>query len=537
MKTNTILFKTTKIIFALIILLLSLPCNAQDTIICNSGTKYYWNNEPISTDSTEIELCTYPPIVAGATDCLSPRPSRWKAIVFPENTEKVVYGIAGTTVLCENPKGCYFYLMKKININDTIRYEIIDSAEWNNNSFARYMDYNVDIPFTGQLDFPYSQYQNAIFPNGDSSDIQKVYEAYFSTPRTFTDTFYIGTSLNAYIPNPPQFYHKYNEILVGYKSNPNDYQYYSNWILYDIETNNYYANIQSILYGALFPILEPNIDICPNVNNIWAENVDTNSAVIEWIRPYIATYYNVEYGIEGFARGTGTIVDSIDENNTTMMLSDLLPNTNYEFYIQAYCSANDTLSNWRKVSFHTLNPIDFMCPAVENLDTMYVFDTRAKVSWNTITNNIEHCEMEWGESGFEQGQGNYVRYIYDSSYFFSTLTPGTTYDVYVRSYCSTLEEYSPWQKITFTTQSIGINTANDSNTIIDIYPNPTTGIVEVSLPQEFENQDIKLYNLRGVLLQTKVLHGGITQFDISSLPDGVYIIKVGEISKQVVKSK
>ncbi|MBR4300545.1 MAG: T9SS type A sorting domain-containing protein, partial [Bacteroidales bacterium] len=89
----------------------------------------------------------------------------------------------------------------------------------------------------------------------------------------------------------------------------------------------------------------------------------------------------------------------------------------------------------------------------------------------------------------------------------------------------------------FTTQSIGINTANDSNTIIDIYPNPTTGIVEVSLPQEFENQDIKLYNLRGVLLQTKVLHGGITQFDISSLPDGVYIIKVGETSCRVVKTK
>ena len=531
---NTDLYSKLKNIIVLIVLLLSLPCNAQDTIICNSGTKYYWNNELSNTDSTEIQLTIIPWIIAGDVDTITMRSSRWKTIVFPENTEKIVYGIAGTTVLCENPKGCYFYLMKKVNINNTILYEVIDSAEWNNNSFARYIDYNVDEAFIRQLQYPYSQYRNAIFPNGDSSGIQKVYETYFSTPRALTDTFYIGMNHNIHIPNAPQFHFINNNLLIGYESTPYDYRYYSSWLVHINHTDAYHE-VRSPYYGGLFHIIEPNIDICPNVNNLWVENVDTNSAVIEWIRPYIATYYNVEYGIEGFARGTGTIVDSIDENNTTMMLSDLLPNTNYEFYIQAYCSANDTLSNWRKVSFHTLNPIDFMCPAVENLDTMYVFDTRAKVSWNTITNNIEHCEMEWGESGFEQGQGNYVRYIYDSSYFFSTLTPGTTYDVYVRSYCPHLNEYSVWEYLSFTTQNIGINTAD--NTLIDIYPNPTKGIVEVSLPQEFENQDIKLYNLQGVLLQTKVLHGGITQFDISSLPDGVYIIKVGETSCRVVKTK
>lgn len=89
----------------------------------------------------------------------------------------------------------------------------------------------------------------------------------------------------------------------------------------------------------------------------------------------------------------------------------------------------------------------------------------------------------------------------------------------------------------FTTQNIGINTADNGNTIIDIYPNPTTGIVEVSLPQEFENQDIKLYNLQGSLLQTKVLNGGVATFDLSSYPNGVYIIRVGETSCRVLKTK
>lgn len=89
----------------------------------------------------------------------------------------------------------------------------------------------------------------------------------------------------------------------------------------------------------------------------------------------------------------------------------------------------------------------------------------------------------------------------------------------------------------FTTQNIGINTADNGNTIIDIYPNPTTGIVEVSLPQEFENREVQLYDLQGILLQTKVLQTGIATFDLSAYPNGVYIIKVGEASCRVVKKK
>ena len=529
---NTDLYSKLKNIIALIVLLLSLSANAQDTIICNSDTKYYWNNELSNTDSTELQLTIIPWVTGGDIDIITTKPSRWKAIVFPENTEKIVYGIAGTTVLCENPKGCYFFLMKKINVNGTIRYEIIDSAEWNNNSFARYMDYNVDIPFAEQLGFPYSQYRNVIFPYGDSSGIQKVYEAYFSTPRAVTDTFYIGMNHNIHTPNENDYFDNSN-LLIGYKSNPPELRYYSNWLLYRMVHDSYHE-IQSLKYGGLFPIIEPDSNICVNVNNIWAENVDTNSVVIEWIRPYIATYYNVEYGVEGFARGSGTIVNNIDENNTTMMLSDLLPNTNYEFYIQAYCSANDTLSNWRRFVFRTLNPYDFRCAEVENLDTMYVRDTRAKIQWHIAHSNVEYCQIEFGESGFEQGTGTLIRYVYDSSYFFNNLTPGTSYDAYVRSYCPTLEEHSPWQMITFTAKSIGINEAKPEIPIT-LQPNPTEGIVEVSLPQEYENHPVELYDLQGKLLQTNTLQAGKTVFNLSSYPNGVYVIKVGETSKQVVK--
>ena len=109
--------------------------------------------------------------------------------------------------------------------------------------------------------------------------------------------------------------------------------------------------------------------------------------------------------------------------------------------------------------------------------------------------------------------------------------------MYIRSYCQHLDEYSPWEYLSFTTQSIGITTVDEENSPIDITPNPTTGIIKISLPQEFENQEVQLYDLQGTLLQTKVLHGGVATFDLSSYPNGVYIIKVGETSCRVVKTK
>ena len=295
---NANLFSKMKNIFVILFILsLSFPIKAQDTIKFNTGTKYYWNNELTNSDSTKRQLAVST-LGYGPYDT-EKKCARWKAIAFPPNTEKMVYGIAGTTILCENPKGCFFYLMKKVNINDTIRYEIIESAEWNNNSFAGYIDYNIDTSFTPTLDYPASLYRNQIFHDGDSS-VQKVYEVYFSTPRALTDTFYIGMSTNLYIPYPNQFYSNDHTVIVGYLPIPWDERYYSRWLLYDPEID-VCQDIRSPYHGGLFAIVEPDSNVCPNVNNVWVENVDTNSAVVKWGRPYIATYYNVEYGVEGFA--------------------------------------------------------------------------------------------------------------------------------------------------------------------------------------------------------------------------------------------
>ena len=167
---------------------------------------------------------------------------------------------------------------------------------------------------------------------------------------------------------------------------------------------------------------------------------------------------------------------------------------------------------------------------------LYVRDVRAKIRWDNPSAEVSHCELEWGESGFEQGQGNYVRYVYDTSYSFQNLAAATAYDVYIRTYCPRSNVYGDWQKLTFTTEGNSINEA-ENQLPISVNPNPTTGMVEVTLPQGYENQTVEVYDVQGKLLQSQHLQNGKATFNLSEYPNGVYVIKVGNSSCRVVKSK
>ena len=60
-----------------------------------------------------------------------------------------------------------------------------------------------------------------------------------------------------------------------------------------------------------------------------------------------------------------------------------------------------------------------------------------------------------------------------------------------------------------------------------IYPNPASNVLSVSLPHN-EAVDVQLFNMTGQLLMTKSISGTST-LDISSIPQGVYVVKVGAL--------
>ena len=530
----------------LVILLLSFNISnlkAQE-MITFPDERYYWDRDTSKYDTDSSGFFWFDTRNYSVNDNVYltekelRRPALLKEVIFPTTTETRVYGIAGSTIGCNNPYGCYFYLCKKINGE----YVILDSARWDHTTNYKYVDYySNSTSLNNPIDIGWyaSIVRDGGVPMLDTIEgAVPVFEAFFDYPFSMNDTFYIGMNSNGVLRK------EYSTDTTTLWPNNSLRKHYSLWWmrvneyvnnLYDWnwihaphgEVYRYWLPINAL--GGLHPIISP--PTCPTIIETKVDSLTYCSAHIGWRQTYVSTYCRIEYGVEGFVRGTGTTIDNI--TTTDVILNNLLPNTGYDVYLQSYCAASDTVSGWRKISFVTL---DTMCPALENLRMLYVRDVRAKIRWDNPSPEVSHCELEWGESGFEQGQGYYVRYVYDTSYSFLSLAAGTTYDVYIRTYCPRSNVYGDWQKLTFTTEGNSIDEA-ENQLPISVNPNPTTGMVEVTLPQGYENQTVEVYDVQGKLLQSQRLQNGKATFNLSEYPNGVYVIKVGNANCRVVKSK
>ena len=556
----------TIVFFVVLFFFLSFSTKAQDTIYCPSN-KYYWDNEncdiidamihtaPTRTlsgycfpthgiDSIAVSRNLYKPVVL-------------KQIICPDidnngNSLKEfnVYGIAGTPTACGNPNGCYYYLCQKIGTD----YVIIDSAEWTHNGTDyNYVNYALDpIPSWLEHEDPlqcYPTFSNLTgAPPVLAAGKVPVYEAYFHQPISVSDTFYIGMNPNCV---PRKFGHKsssnwkwpitdstrfsfsfYASISLVTSTTFDPDSTAKPFIFYPLDSNNR-MSFSTQIYGSFFPIMEPAPYSCDPITKLKADSISYNSAYIHWRHTLYNTYYQMEYGEKGFQHGTGVFIDSIMAQE--MWLNNLETNTKYEVYVRAYCDAEDSasVSPWRKVSFKTF---DTTCAVVANPTTVYVQDKLARISWEiTDKEEVSNCEMEWGESGFARGSGKRVNNLQDTTYLFRNLSPNTSYEAFIRTYCPRSDVYSPWIKVSFTTETSGIMEAESSP--IEVHPNPTTGIVEIILPQGYENKEVHIYNIHGTLLQTKQAQGTKLTLDLSAYSDGVYIIKIDNYSTRIVKTK
>lgn len=89
---------------------------------------------------------------------------------------------------------------------------------------------------------------------------------------------------------------------------------------------------------------------CAQPITLSASAVTSTTATLNWIESGTATAWNIEYGEEGFAQGTGTAANNVSNAHP---ISPLLPQTTYEFYVQSICeSATSTWSG--PYSFRTL---------------------------------------------------------------------------------------------------------------------------------------------------------------------------------------
>lgn len=91
---------------------------------------------------------------------------------------------------------------------------------------------------------------------------------------------------------------------------------------------------------------------CSPPTNLTAGNITTNSALVQWTPANMEGNWSLEYGLLGFAHGTGTLISNITQ--TSYNINGLESATSYDVYLRSFCTDNES-SPWAgPVSFLTL---------------------------------------------------------------------------------------------------------------------------------------------------------------------------------------
>jgi hypothetical protein len=83
---------------------------------------------------------------------------------------------------------------------------------------------------------------------------------------------------------------------------------------------------------------------------------------------------------------------------------------------------------------------------------------------------------------------------------------------------------------------VNIKDALAGYTDLRIYPNPTSGIVNIS-GLEMKETLLNVYNLTGILVKSEMVNSTHSQINLESLNQGIYIVRCGNVSQQLVLLK
>lgn len=183
---------------------------------------------------------------------------------------------------------------------------------------------------------------------------------------------------------------------------------------------------------------------CQAPFNLNVSSVFTRSALISWASNSEENGYTVEFGEEGFVLGSGT---EVIESSQELLLDNLMPETTYEVYVKTNCEIGGFSDLVGPFSFTTL----IACNIPQGFQSSFITSRTAGLEWNNSIDTTNGWEIEYGLSGFQQGDGTLVS-ANNNQFIITELTPETTYDAYLRADCGSEEGKSMWSApIIFTT--------------------------------------------------------------------------------------
>ena len=168
---------------------------------------------------------------------------------------------------------------------------------------------------------------------------------------------------------------------------------------------------------------------CLSPNNLNVSNISSNSADLLWNTSVAGNICNVEWGLSNFILGSGNFQNNV--NTTSLLLTNLISNTNYDFYVQETCGPNDESSWVGPFSFLTLPDLG-SCGLFEVIMTDSYGDGWNGGYINITINNVIHSSITLLDGSgpesisFPVDSGDWVNLLY---------SPGdwpeeNTYEVY-----------------------------------------------------------------------------------------------------------
>lgn len=274
---------------------------------------------------------------------------------------------------------------------------------------------------------------------------------------------------------------------------------------------------------------------CPPITSIEITDITLHTASVIWQASNFGPW-QIIYAPHGSMQdeGVSLLLTHNDVSGTETVhytLEGLDANTTYDLCIRTLCSDEET-SPWSDTIAFTTQ----QCDPVTSVNVNNITAHSALVSWQS--HNDGPWQISYGPSGFTPDEGTMLRITsYDVtgsgtvSYSLYDLQPDSTYDLYIRAFCSD-EDPSAWSsKLTFKTSTEGINNSQLSffSSQFSIYPNPTTGKVTIQVHNSnLRIQDYFLTDMMGRRKEVRLTPIGSNQYtlDLTPLPKATYLLTI-----------
>jgi len=236
-------------------------------------------------------------------------------------------------------------------------------------------------------------------------------------------------------------------------------------------------------------------------------------------------------------------------NKTDKLILNLTAGTTYEYQMRAwYCGGGN--SPWTALdTFTTLDD----CPNIGNLAVSSGSPTQATFTWDDsngpysfvrLKSRVDSIVNPSGSDWFNIGGAGVVYPTFTKNK--NNLTPGETYRAQARTWCD--PNGGPWKSDTWTslvywTQPTNRIEGGESITHLDVYPNPSRDVFNISFTSEkIQNLKVRILNVIGEELISDDLQQFVGEYvksiNLNKYTKGIYFLEIetdnGVINKKLI---